>query len=192
MTAFSDDIVEAINVGYQDGRKEMMAAAKNLGESVNGWSLAYDMGRYGTRYAYRAAWTLVGVGGNLLEDAFYPTTIVDADGDDLSGDNRYELTFPGDQIPPAEAFWSITMYDAESYLVDNEIDRYMLGDRSDLTYGSDGSLTIYLQKDRPAGDQLMNWLPAPDGRFRLALRLYVPKQQVIDREWVPPPVNKVT
>ena len=88
------------------------------------------MGRFGTKYAYRSAWTLVGIGGNLMEDAFYPTTTFDGDGDDLSGADRYELTFAAGEIPPASAFWSLTMYDDEAYLVPNELDRYAVGDRT--------------------------------------------------------------
>ena len=183
------DVAEAITAGHQDGVAQMMATAQQLGEMVNGWSLAYDMGRYAT-HPVRAAWSFVGVGGNLVEDAFYPTTVVDGDGDTLTGSERYTLRFPADGIPPAHAFWSLTMYDAESYLVANELDRYALGDRDELVHGPDGSITIYLQRERPAPDEVPNWLPAPQGPFRLALRLYVPDQTVLDRIWVPPPVRK--
>ena len=86
---------------------------------------------------------------------------------------------------PAKAFWSLTMYDIESYLVPNELNRYTLGDRSDLNYAPDGSLTFYLQKDNPGKDKEANCLPVPAGPFRLALRLYVPKEEVINRRWVP-------
>jgi hypothetical protein len=170
----------------------MMKAAQSLGEPVNGWSLTYDMGRFGTKYAYRAAWTLVGIGGNLMEDAFYPTTTFDGDGDDLSGADRYELTFAASEIPPASAFWSLTMYDDEAYLVPNELDRYAVGDRTSFTYGPDGSLTIYMQHENPGPEKEANWLPAPEGEFRLALRLYVPDKRVVDRNWVPSPVRKLT
>jgi hypothetical protein len=189
MAAFPDEVGAALAEGYLTGRDEMIAAARHLGEMVNGWSLAYDIGRY-TTPLFRAAWTFVGVGGNLLEDAFHPTTVVDSDGQPLTGSDTYELTFALDQIPPAHGFWSLTMYDIESYLVPDELDRYALGDRSDLTYGSDGSLTIYLQRERPEPDQVKNWLPAPEGPFRLALRLYVPDQRVLDHVWVPPPVHR--
>jgi hypothetical protein len=165
---------------------------KSLGDSVDGWSLTYDMGRYGTRYAYRAAWTAVGIGGNILEDAFYPNTTIDGDGDELTGANNYELTFPEGEIPPAAAFWSLTMYDGESYLVPNELDRYAVGDRSAFTLAPDGSLTIYIQHENPGPDKESNWLPAPEGKMRLALRLYVPDDRVINRRWVPAPIRKRT
>ena len=83
------------------------------------------------------------------------------------------------------------MYDADSYLVDNPIDRYALGDRSDLTFADDGSLTILIQSDQPNDGQTANWLPAPtSGAFKLALRLYVPKSEVTDGSWVPPVVER--
>jgi hypothetical protein len=182
----------AIELGYKMGGVELMKASQSLGETeVNGWSLTYDMGRFGTRHAYRAAWTLVGVGGNLLEDAFYPTTVFDGDGNDLKGGERYELTFAKSEIPPAAAFWSLTMYDIEAYLVPNELDRYSIGDRTSFTYAEDGSLSIYIQHENPGADKEANWLPAPEGKFRLALRLYLPDERVIDRSWVPPPVQKL-
>jgi hypothetical protein len=131
LSSFPVGMRAAIELGYKMGGVELMKASQSLGETeVNGWSLTYDMGRFGTRHAYRAAWTLVGVGGNLLEDAFYPTTVFDGDGNDLKGGERYELTFAKSEIPPAAAFWSLTMYDIEAYLVPNELDRYSIGDRS--------------------------------------------------------------
>ena len=192
LSDFPARVQAAIEVGYQLGRVEVMKAAQSLGEEVNGWSLTYDMGRFGTKYAYRAAWTLVGIGGNLMEDAFYPTTTFDSDGDDLVGANRYELTFAASEIPPASAFWSLTMYDDEAYLVPNELDRYAVGDRTSFDYGPDGSLTIYMQHENPGPDKEANWLPTPEGEFRLALRLYVPDKRVVDRNWVPSPVEKAT
>jgi len=188
---FSPEVVEAIAEGLTAGKVEMLANAKNVGENKNGWQLAYDVGRYGTRYAYRAAWTLIGIGGNLLEDAIYPTTIIDADGNPLDGANQYAITFTKDGIPPAKAFWSLTMYDIESYLVPNVLNRYSLGDRSGLDYALDGSLTLYIQKDNPGSAKETNWLPAPDGPFRLALRLYAPAEDVINRRWLPPAVKKI-
>ena len=191
LTNFDAEVVTAIHEGYAIGQKEMMAGLSHLGDRVNNWSLTYDMGRFGTRYAYRATWTLVGVGGNVLEDAFYPNTPIDSEGNAFDGANNYTLTFEKGEVPPAIAFWSLTMYDGESYLVDNEIDRYAIGDRSGMKYGEDGSLTIYMQHESPGNDNESNWLPCPpSGIFRIALRLYTPEQRVIDKEWAPPAVVK--
>lgn len=191
MSTFTPEIAKAIEEGYKDGFKALMAESKNLGEKKNGWGLTYDMGRYGTRYAYRAAWTFFGVGGNVLEDAFYPLGQEDAQGNALDSANKYTLTFKKDEIPPAKAFWSLTMYDMDSYLVDNKLNRYALGDRSGLKYNPDGSLTLYLQKDSPGKDKETNWLPTPQsGGFKVALRVYTPEERVINKSWIPPAIQK--
>ena len=190
---------EAFDVATRKAIDEGMAAAQQtirdqeseMGQMVNGWQIARDLGRYGTKYTYRAAWTFFAVGGNLVEDALYPLTLVDSDGKKLDGPNRYVLHFTKDQIPPVEAFWSITLYDKDSYLVDNPINRYALGDRSNMKFGDDGSLTIYIQSESPGKDEEGNWLPAPkDGAFKLALRMYIPKKQVADGTWKPPAVQR--
>jgi hypothetical protein len=163
-----------------------------MGENINGWQVTYDLGRYGTKYAYRAAWTFMAIGGMQVEDALYPLAREDGDGQRLTGANNYTLHFSKDQVPPVDAFWSLTVYDGESFLVDNPIDRYSLSSRDEMNYGKDGSLTIYIQQQSPGKDKEANWLPAPEGEIGfLALRLYVPRQQVIDRTWEPPPVKRI-
>ena len=150
------------------------------------------MGRYGTNYPYRASWTFYGVGGNLPEDAVYPFAQRMATAIRSIGANKYVLHFTKAEIPPVNAFWSLTMYD-ESFLVDNPINRYALGDRSGMTFGDDGSLTIYIQSESPGADKEANWLPAPkEGEFRVALRLYGPKKEVADGTWSPPAIKRVS
>jgi len=185
------DVVAALDEGVAQGKAAMAAEMKSLGKMANHWGLTYDMGRYGTKYAYRAAWTFVGIGGNMIEDAFYPLALNDADGKPLSGEHRYTLTFKKGAWPPADAFWSMTLYDIEGYLVDNPLGRYAIGDRSGMEPNPDGSLTIYIQSESPGGGKEANWLPAPvAGSFKLALRLYVPQQSVQDGSWVPPAVMR--
>ncbi len=185
----SADVVAALEEGVAQGKAAMAAEMKSLGKMVNQWGLTYDMGRYGTKYAYRAAWTFVGIGGNVIEDAFYPLALNDADGKPFSGEHNYTLTFTKGAWPPADAFWSMTLYDLEGYLVDNPLDRYAIGDRSGMKPNPDGSLTIYIQGESPGKDKEANWLPAPkSGPFKLALRLYVPGESVLDGSWVPPAV----
>ncbi len=192
LSSFTPEVAKAIEEGYVEGRKAMMEEATQLGKIVNGWSLSYDLGKYGTRYVYRAAWTYFGVGGNLLEDAFYPLAQTDADKNPLDGVNKYTLTFTKEQIPPANAFWSLTMYDFDAYLVPNKLNRYSLGDRSNMKFGKDSSLTIYLQNTSPGKDKESNWLPTPQsGKFKVALRLYVPKQAVVEGSWIPPAIQRV-
>jgi hypothetical protein len=192
LSAYTPEVARAIKEGYAEGFKTMMEEATHLGKIENGWSLTYDMGKYGTRYAYRAAWTYFGVGGNILEDAFYPLAQTDSDKNPLDAASKYILSFTKDQIPPAKAFWSLTMYDFDAYLVPNKLNRYALGDRSGMKYEKDGSLTIYLQNTSPGPDKESNWLPTPQtGKFKVALRLYVPQQQVVDGRWIPPAIQKV-
>jgi hypothetical protein len=158
----------------------------------NGWLVPLNLGRYGTHYALRALVSLVGFGANAAEDAAYPFTVVDSNGDQLVGLNRYVLHFNRDQIPPAKAFWSLTLYDEKGFFVENPIKRYVIGDRHDLHFNADGSLDLWIQHAQPGGDEARNWLPAPSGRFKLILRLYDPKPDVLDQRWVPPAVRKLS
>jgi hypothetical protein len=189
--SFTDDVRKAIEEGVLAGQEEIKDWHSKMGEKVNGWQLARDLGRYGTKYPYRAAWTYYGVGGNLIEDAFYPTTQTDSEGNPLTGDKKYQLHFSKEQIPPVDAFWSLTMYSSDSFLVDNPINRYSLGGRDKMKYGKDGSLTIYIQHESPGSANEANWLPAPAGAAFLALRLYRPKPEVANGTWNPPAVKKV-
>ena len=192
MSKFSAEEQKAIEKGVENAKKSMMEEAKKLGVNVNNWLLTYDMGRYGTRYTYRAAWTYFGIGGNVLEDAFYPLALTDKDGTPLRGENKYTLTFEKGKWPPVQSLWSITMYDIEGYLVENPLNRYSRGDRSNMKPNADGSLTIYIQNQSPGKDKESNWLPSPKtGPFKVALRLYSPKKQVLDKSWVPPAIVKI-
>jgi hypothetical protein len=184
---FTPEIRAAIDDGVTEARQVIRETPR--GRNVNGWDITLDMGRYGTNYRYRAAWTFFGVGGNLAEDAVYPTVTVDGAGGPLDGARRYLLRFTRDQLPPVNAFWSIAVFDKDAFLVPNPINRYALSDRSGLRYASDGSLTIYIQRDAPGQDRDANWLPSPrEGGMILALRLYAPRRAVIDGVWTPPPV----
>lgn len=191
--SFDPQMQNAISEGVEAGKQAIREQEAHLGEHVNGWQVALDLGRYGTKYAYRAAWTFFGVGGNLIEDACYPLALTDGNGEALDSAHRYTLHFQADQLPPVNAFWSLTMYDAESYLVVNAIDRYTVGDRSGLTYNKDGSLTLYIQADKPDGaSKETNWLPTPSkGGFKVALRLYSPKPEVAQGKWQPQPIVRV-
>ena len=140
MGAFSPEVQKAIEEGVAEGIKTMKETVR--GKIVNGWQIALDMGRYGKKYAYRAGWTFYGVGGNLPEDAIYPFGEKDIEGKPFNGANKYTLTFKKEEIPPVDAFWSLTMYDKDAFLVDNPINRYALGDRSGMKSGNDGSLTL--------------------------------------------------
>ena len=158
---------------------------------VNGWSVAFKgFANPGTDYDLRALVAFLGLGANLPEDAIYPTSAVDGDGNPYNGANKYVMHFDKGQTPPVNAFWSLTMYSAEGYFVANPIDRYAIGNRNPLKYNADGSLDLYFQNVSPGKDKEANWLPAPAGAFNLLLRLYWPKEEMLKGNWTPPPVKK--
>ncbi len=140
----------------------------------------------------RAVVARAGLWGNHGYEATYAIIYVDADNEPLHSDHCYELHLP--EPPPVDAFWSLTMYDVpEFYLVANAISRYALGDRTPgVQYGADGSLTIYLQKDPPDADKAANWLPTPQsGPFRPIMRMYQPRQPILDGSYVLPAIKRV-
>lgn len=160
--------------------------------TFNGWRIGYELGEYGTRYQQRALVAKLGLGANSPEDAIYPNLHTDPQGRPLSGEHRYVLHFAKDQLPPAKAFWSLTLYNAAQFLSANPLNCYALGDRDDLHYNADGSLDLYIQQHQPTdAAQRSNWLPAPEGRFNLFLRLYWPEPAVLEQRWLPPAIQVV-
>jgi len=140
---------------------------------MNGWGFTTKTGVYGTDYLMRALVAAIGLGANRPQDAVYPTSLKDANDTAYSGTHKYVVRFPKGQ-PPAEGFWSISMYDASYFFVQNPIKRYSISARQDLKHNPDGSTDLYIQKDLPGADEESNWLPAPDGKFVLMMRLYWP------------------
>jgi hypothetical protein len=122
----------------------------------------------------------------------YPRATEDRNGAALSGANRYVIRFPKGQLPPVNAFWSLTMYNSKQAFIENPINRYAIGDRDKLKFNADGSLTIYVQHGSPGKAKESNWLPAPPDSFNIFMRLYWPKKEVVDGTWQPPPVEHAT
>jgi len=182
----------AMERAAKDALKLMQEKQKSLAPLINGWQVGVEnMGVYGNSYMRRAIVAMVGLGANLPEDAIYPLTFVDSDSKPLDAANKYVLRFGKDEIPPADAFWSVTLYDKDGFPVPNELKRQALGDRDKMTCGSDGSLEIYVQAASPGKDKEANWLPAPkSGPFNLTLRLYAPRREVLIGKWVPPAVRR--
>jgi hypothetical protein len=192
LAALAPAEAQALEAGVKCGQEDIAAKALNIGVIKNGWLIPQPpMGSYGTDYAQRAAIAFIGLGANLREDAVYPTAYTDQDGQPLTSKHRYVLHFDQKQLPPVNAFWSLTMYDQDSFLVANPIGRYGLGDRDPLKYNADGSLDLYLQHQSPGPDKEANWLPAPAADFNVTLRLYWPKRAVLDGAWTPPPIKRV-
>lgn len=180
-----------IEEGAASAREALRSAMPRLGTRVNGWSMITEtMGVYGNDYFKRAVVALAGLGANPVEDAIYPVLVADADGSPLSGGQDYVLHFEAEELPPAAAFWSVTVYDAEGYQAPNELDRFAMWDRDPLVYNRDGSLDLYLQHDNPGPERETNWLPAPHGPLGITMRLYAPKPEALDGRWSPPPVRK--
>ena len=182
----------SIEAGVASARASIVAAARAVDPSLsaNGWTIRRDLGDYGTQYARRALVAWVGLGANLLEDALYPIARVDAEGRPLDGGHDYVLHFPADSLPPANAFWSLTMYNERQFFIDNPIARYAIGDRDALAFNPDGSLDLYLRHETPGGAREANWLPAPAGPFNVMLRIYWPKPAVLDGSWLPPAIQR--
>ena len=188
----SDPAVQsALARAVSAAQKKITGRQTQLGWKANGWQLATEnMGNYGTDYLQRACVELIGLGANLPEDAIYPVTYVDADGQPLTGQHRYVWHLAKDDMPPVNAFWSLTLYDAEGFQVANGLNRFAIGDRDDLTVNDDGSIDIHIQNDAPDSGT-SNWLPAPAGGFNLCARLYHPDPEALDGTWTPPAVTKV-
>ncbi len=171
-------LVEAMQAGDAKIATYLASGMTN----ANGWqlgSLPGDRAHYNGDWVMRAATAKAGIYGNDAAEAVYPLGRVDADGKTIdTSKHNYTLSFPVGQMPPVNAFWSVTMYDGKSQLmVENPINRYLINTAmvSDMTKNADGSVTIYIQKDSPGKDKEANWLPAPDDTAYLVMRLYWPK-----------------
>lgn len=173
------------------GKKSLTAGLASAGTKVNGWSMLFNpIGTYGTDYYRRALIAYGGLGANVVEDAVYPTAFADSAGEPFDSTRRYVVRFRKDQLPPVRAFWSLTMYNDRQAFADNPLNRYALGDRDNLKFAQDGSLTLYIQRESPGEALESNWLPTPTaGGFSMNLRLYWPKPEVIEGSWKPPAVE---
>ncbi len=169
----------------------MKSTAPSIARIANGWQMNTEtIGVYGNAYLKRAIIALVGLGANQPEDAIYPMSYGDAEGKPFDGRSDYVLHFGKQELPPVGAFWSVTLYDADGFQVNNALDRHALGDRDPLKFNADGSLDLYLQQNSPGKDREANWLPTPAGEFTLTMRLYAPKAEVLDGRWLPPGVRR--
>jgi len=189
--AFAKGLEGAVKVALD----RLQEAAKQTGTPVNGWRIpSAILGNYGTNYRARALIALIAFGANLTADAVYPTTFIDADGKPLNGANRYRLHFEPGHLPPVRAFWSVTLYDPQSFFVANPLNRYAISSWMPLKHNADGSLDLYIQHASPGQDLESNWLPAAAGDFNITLRMYWPANphsSSSDGSWQPPAVARV-
>ncbi len=190
------DALKALVAGVDATAAALPTVAKSTITSAavagQGWAVPRPIiGDYGTDYQYRAGVALLGLGANTQIESMYPTALTDAAGQTLDGTRAYRLTFAPGQLPPARAFWSLTLYDGEGYLVANPVGRYAIGSsHPGLVRRADGSIVVVLQRDKPS-EAGVNWLPTPTGAFRLNLRLYWPQQSALSGAWKPPALERV-
>ena len=183
--AFKDLSVEhkaAVLLAMKEGDDKVDKYLASGMKDINGWkvgSLFGDRAFYNGDWLKRAAAAKGGIYGNDAVEAMYPMTRVDATGEPLdAGKHDYTLTFPAGQLPPVNAFWSVTMYDGKTQLlIENPINRYLINSPMlpAMKKNPDGSLTLQIQKDSPGKAKEANWLPAPNGTIYLVMRLYWPK-----------------
>jgi hypothetical protein len=186
------DVSNALQGVPKAAFEKIASSFKEAGTNVNGWMFSTKMGVYGTDYLTRAITTAFGLGANRPQDAVYPTSQADAEGKPYSGANKYVMHFAKGQAPPVNGFWSLTMYNADYFFVDNPLNKYTVSPRNNLKYNDDGSLDLYIQNESPGKEKEANWLPAPKGEFVLMMRLYWPTEtppSIIDGSWTPPPVK---
>jgi hypothetical protein len=187
-----NDVVQGILIGFALAFVTAQIYARIKATKVNGWITMFGLGQPGNGMLLRAAHAQLFPGPvNVPQEAMYWTTSGDGAGHTLSGAHDYIMHFPPGGLPPNNAFWSLTMGDAQNHFVANPINRYSVSDRSGLVPNTDGSVDIYLQNTAPAGHK-SNWLPAPSGRFILWLRVYLPGTAILDGEYKVPPVVEVS
>lgn len=205
-------LAASLTAAAAEGQALIEQLASSTADDVGGWTSAmhmfdYNLDRLGPgtidtpewriadrekAYVTRAVAARGGLWGNHGYEADYEIAWTDADGQPLDGANVYELRLV--TPPPVDAFWSLTMYDTPRfYLVDNPIDRYSIGDRTPgLVTAADGSITITMSHASPGPGREANWLPAPAGKFRPILRMYQPRQAVLDRSYKLPPIRRIS
>jgi len=183
----------AVRVGFaaasfRTASNQYLAALGN-----RGWAAPPSaIGDYGTDYRLRAGVFFVGPWANIRDEAMYLGGLLDQTLRPLNGRNSYQIYFAPGQEPPADAFWSVTVYDRDGSLVANPIDRYSVSSSrpDELVRRPDGSVVIVLSRDEP-GDATVNWLPVPDGSFSAYLRLYLPREPALEGGWQPPPITRL-
>ncbi|MBI1284181.1 MAG: DUF1254 domain-containing protein [Thiobacillus sp.] len=189
----SPEMKTAIEQGRADAWKAFAGVVKQMDEGkITSGDVFGSREFLGDNYLYRWLGT-TGIYGNAKEEAIYPVLAVDSRGEKLNGANRYTLTFPAGELPPVNAFWSLTMYELpSSLLVANPLNRYLLNSTmlSQFVKDADGGITLYFQNESPGKNREANWLPAPKGPFWVIMRLYWPKEAALDGSWTHPQMIK--
>ena len=192
-SAQPERVREAITEAPRLALRRIKNLLSSRGNIVNGWSTSQgDIGTYGNSYLQRAAVALIGLAANPTIDAVYIGSIADSDNEKLNGANTYLLHFKKGELPPAHAFWSITAYDHEGFMMSNRLDRFGIRSRDQLECNDDGSLDIYFAPECPSAAPESNWIPSIAGPVALQFRLYSPAEAYLDGTWRPPVIQRVT
>jgi hypothetical protein len=179
----------------QDGMADAWATFNEYKETQLDTGKKSSADAFGTRqalknnYLNRMSGAALGIYGNSKQEAMYPAYFIDAARQKLDGASRYTLRFAPQQLPPVNAFWSLTMYELPaSLLYANPLNRYLINSSMlpSLKRDADGGITLYIQNESPGTDKESNWLPAPKGPFFAAMRLYWPKPEALDGKWKAP------
>lgn len=189
------EIKDAIDAAFRAADDSFAAHAMrwkyNGKDAGNGWNRSVNNSQWGMDYQNRAATARSNMFENRPNETQYFYTDADADGNQLKGDEAYEVTFAAGDLPPVDGFWSLTMYDDDHFFSPNELGRYSLGTKNTtLVTGDDGSLTIHVGHASPGADRESNWLPAPAATFSLYLRAYGGQPAITDGTWIPPVVTR--
>ena len=188
----SKEVQEALRKAPEAVQPRLKRPRSDPFAMVNGWHInRSQIGVWANSYFLRAAVALIGLAANPVEDALYPKLVKDSDGNRIDGAANYKLHFEPGSTPPADAFWSVTAYDGDGFLVENELNRYCIGSSDQLEYNNDGSLDIYLGPTLPSESPLSNWLPTCAGGSDPSLRLYDPRPEAYDGTWEPPVAQRI-
>jgi hypothetical protein len=186
-TSHADLLPRAVSEGLAAIAEPTGVGVRN----VNGWNVNLELGRSDTEQGLRERAVIARYfwGPVPAEEAVYPRATAGSDRQPLDGAKRYRIRFPGDDLPPVDGFWSVTVYGQDMFLVPNPANRYALsGDTPELAANADGSIDIYLQQSPPPGHET-NWLPVPAGPFNLIMRLYLPRSPILDGTYDYPPIT---
>jgi hypothetical protein len=192
-----ESLTEAQRRGLTKGAKagfgRVVAHVRENGEMRNGWRYATNLGYYGDNHLLASTVAMGGYGANRAEEAMYIPVFTDDEGKPFTSEGRYRIQFAADNLPPVNAFWSVTLYGLpENQLRVNPIDRSAIGDRTPTIKRTvDGGIEIYVQQEKPEGSMAGNWLPTGDGPFWMILRMYGPQEEALKGDFAPPVVKRV-
>ena len=191
-SAQSAQVQSAINDAPRIFNERIRKTLSNRGPAINGWSTTQgDIGTYGNSYVLRAAVALIGLAANPTIDAVYISALFDTNSEKLEGSRSYVIHFNKDEFPPANAFWSLTAYDHEGFMISNPLNRFGIRSRDEVEYNEDGSLDIYFAPKCPTQAPESNWIPSIAGSVGLQMRLYSPAEAYLNGSWKPPVIKRL-